>query len=329
MFRSLQDLYRLLTRTQRRRLLRLQLLVVLMAFAEVAGVLAMGPFMSLVGDMSRLEGDGQLAQLYALSGVDSPQDFLFWLGATAFGLLFVGSCLSMFTIWRLSLYSEQVGAELSSRLFKHYMQQPWLFHSAGSSSQLTNRIAQECGRITDMIITQILHMNAKATMALFMIVAMFIFNPAVALIGVSLFVSAYLVLHRLVRMRLTRNSQTVSRVQRERFQLMNEGFGGIKDVLLLGRQQVFERRFTVTSQRLARARGMNKTLERVPRYAMELVAFGSLIFLVMFLLAAHEGNLGEILPLLAVFGLAGFKLLPAFQQIYSAIARIRGNLPAY
>src|SRR5690554_4164486 len=110
---------------------------------------------------------------------------------------------------------------------------------------------------------------------------------------------------------------------------MSEGFGGIKDTLLLGRQGLFNERFETASRRYGRAQGTTKALAQVPRYLIELVAFGAVIFLVLYLLAAHEGNLGTILPVLSVYALAGFKLLPAFQQIYSSLSAIRGNLAAF
>jgi HlyD family secretion protein len=105
--------------------------------------------------------------------------------------------------------------------------------------------------------------------------------------------------------------------------------GGIKDVLLLGRQQDFIARFTGVSRRFARALGTTQAMSQVPRYAMELVAFGGVISLVLYLLAAHEGNLGAILPLLSMYALAGFKLLPAFQQIYTSLSQVRGNIAAF
>lgn len=329
MISSLKDLYHLLAGEQRKRLLRLQLLVVLMAFAEVAGVVAIGPFMALVGDMSRLEGDGIMARLYTLTGFDAPADFLFWMGVSVLAALTVTSCISMFTVWRLSMYGQQIGAELSTRLYRHYMQQPWLFHANGSSAQLTNKISQECSRITDKIIAPMMKMNARVVMVLFMSIAIFIFNPVVASTGVILFLLVYFVLYRTVRRKLVSNGKAISRTQRERFKLMAEGFGGIKDALLLGRQPVFNQRFEKSSRRLGRARGTTKALSEVPRYAMELVAFGSIIFLVLYLLSVHQGNLGDILPVLSVFALAGLKLLPAFQQIYTSIATIRGNLAAF
>jgi len=329
MLSNVKQLYSLLTTEQRKRLMLLQLLVVMMAFAELASIAAIGPFMAVVGDMSRLKGEGLLASAYAFSGAKDPTTFLFWLGLSVLGVLSMATAVSIFTTWRLSLYSQQVGAELSTRLFKHYMHQHWLYHASGSSSQLTNKIAQECRRITDHVLTPLMQINSKIVVALFIVVAIFLFNPWVALSGLSVFGFVYWALYRTVRRKLMSNGNVVSNTNSQRFKLMNEGFGGIKDTLLLGRQGDFNRRFEKTSRRLGRAQGVSKALSQAPRYLMELVAFGAVISLVMYLLVAHKGNLGTILPILSVYALAGFKLLPAFQQIYSGMATVRGNIAAF
>lgn len=329
MFARLNQLYRLLTNEQRKKLITLQALVVLMAFAEVGGVAAIGPFMAIVGDISRLEGDGALGQLYQLSGAQSPQKFLFWMGVGVLIALTGAAMISMYVTWRLSLYAQQIGAELSIRLYHYYMQQSWLFHASGSSSQLTNKIAQETMRITNQVIQPLMQMNAKGVLAFVMALAIFIFNPVVAIAGVFLFVIAYAILYRTVRKRLTKNGKVITHTNQQRFKLMNEGFGGIKDALLLGRQSDFNKRFTLTSQQFGYAQGVTRGLAQVPRYAMELIAFGAVIFLVLYLLEAYDGNLGQILPVLSVYALAGFKLLPAFQQIYTSLAQVKGNIAAF
>jgi len=329
MFSQLKELYSLLTDVQRKKLLRLQILVVLMAFAQIAGVVSIGPFMALVGNISQLQGEGRLADLYRATGLEDPREFLFWVGISALVVLAVAACISTFTVWRLSMYGAQVGAELSNRLFRHYMHQPWLFHASSSSSQLTNRIAQEAGRINGEIIAPLMQMNAKLVMALFMALAIFLYNPLVAVTGVLIFSGAYILLYKTVRRRLVRNGRHISEAQQMRFKLMGEGFGGIKDALLLGRQKVFTDRFQAECEKFAAAQGTTAVLGQVPRYAMEFIAFGSVIFLVLYLLSAHDGNLGEILPVLSVYALAGFKLLPAFQQAYTGLSQIRGNLAAF
>lgn len=311
------------------RLLRLQMLVVMMAFAELAGVASIGPFMALVGGAAQLEGDGILARIYQYTGSTNQSSFVFWVGVGVLVSLTLAAVISMLTTWRLSLYAQQVGAEISIRLFKHYMQQPWLFHAGSNSSVLTNNVSQESIRVTDGIIGPLMQMNAKVVMAGVMAGAIFLFNPVVALVGIIIFFSSYFILYRLVRSQLSVGGDRMTQAQNLRFKLMSEGFGGIKDVLILGRQSYFNRQFEAASHTFSHAKGSIIALSQVPRYAMELVAFGSVIFLVLYLLSAHQGNFVTVLPILSVYALAGFKLLPAFQQIYSSIATIRGNMAAF
>ena len=329
MYSRLKKLYQLLASEQRKKLIRLQFLVVAMAFAELAGVAAIGPFMAVVGDMTRLEGEGTLSQAFLASGLETPEQFLFWLGVGVLGALTLAAIISMFATWRLALYAQQIGADLSTRLYTHYMKQPWLFHASGSSSQLTNKISQEAMRVTNQVIQPLMQINAKLVLAVVMMIAIFLFNPAVALIGLAVFSTAYFILYGTVRRQLTRDGKVISHTNQLRFKLMNEGFGGIKDTLLLGRQADFNRRFEKASTESGYARGVTQGLSQVPRYAMELIAFGAVIFLVLYLLAAYDGNLGNILPVLSIYSLAGFKLLPAFQQIYTGLAQVKGNIAAF
>lgn len=329
MFKSLKELYSLLTREQRIKLLKLQGLIVIMSVAEITGVASIGPFMALVGDMSLLESGGIATRLYEYSGIETPENFLFWLGVAVLVVLSLATAISMFTVWRLSLYGAKVGAELGNRLFTYYMHQPWLYHASVSSSHLTKQISQETLRMTNFVINPLLHMNAKVILACLMSFGIFIYDPVVALVGVSIFVISYYLLFVGVRRKLIKNGRDISETQSQRFKLMSEGFGGIKDALLLGHQKTFTDRFEKPSLIFAHAAGTNQAISQVPRYAMELVAFSSIIFLVLYLLATHDGNLGTILPILSIYALAGFKILPALQKIYSSMSQIRGNLASF
>lgn len=329
MISSIHQLYKLLTTQQRKRLLRLQFLVLLMAFAEVVGVAAIGPFMAVVGDTSYLTGDGTLAKVYQFIGITQPSEFLYWLGIVVLVALTLAASISMFTTWRLAIYSNRVGAELGIRLYKHYMHQPWLFHSSCSSSQLTNNIAVECSRLTHQVITPLMQINAKAILVIVMATAIFLINPIIAFVGIVLFVTTYFLLYKFVRRYLSNSGRIVSNANRTRLKLINEGFGGVKDILVLGRQKNFVEQFDAVSVQLAKSQGTIQSFAQVPRYAMELIAFGSIIILTLYLLASYNGQLGSILPLLSIYALAGFKLLPAFQQIYAGVSTLRSHINAF
>jgi ABC-type multidrug transport system fused ATPase/permease subunit len=329
MYKLIRELFSLLTPRQRARLLRLQILVVIMSITEIAGIVSIAPFMAIVSDMSRLEGTGKLAQIYNASGFSSPTDFLFWLGIAVLAILVVGSVISMLTTWRLLVYGQAVGEQISSRLFRYYLGQPWLFHATHSSAILNKQITQEGYRVTEGIIQPLMHLNAKFALAALMSLAILAYNPLVAFAGLAIFGLSYLVLYRLVRQRLHRNGKEITTLQSERFKLLGEGFGGIKDVLLLGRQSLYVERFEKANQKFARSHAGNKAMSRVPRYAMELVAFGSIILLVLYLLKDNAGNFSNVVPALAVYALAGLKLLPAFQQMYGSLSDIKSNMPSF
>ena len=103
--------------------------------------------MAIVGDTTILDRPGILSSLKEIAGIQEVDSFLIFLALLIVFVLFISSILSMYTIWRLSMYAAEVGAELSSRLYNFYIYKPWLFHAQSNSTQLTNKIAQECERV--------------------------------------------------------------------------------------------------------------------------------------------------------------------------------------
>ena len=329
MFKLIKKLFTLLTPGQRKRFYGLQILVILMAFAEIIGVVSIVPFMALVGDMNQLQQNTIIAQAYQVSGVSSESQFVFLLGLSVLALLLISSIISILTVWKISMFANKIGVEIADRLFSHYLKQDWLFHASGSSAQLTKKIAIETARVTGGVLVPLMQMNAKIILALFMSISVFIFDPKVAIIGFFTFTVSYFFLFKVIRSRLQHNGEAISATNEERFRLMNEGFGGIKDVILLGRDSDFINRFNETGSTLAYSHGTNAAYTNTPRYFIELIAFGSMISLILYLMVSHEGNLGIILPILSVYALVAIKLLPAFQQIYSSIATMNGNIAAF
>lgn len=328
MFKLISQLFSLLTPSQRKRFYVLQTLVILMGFTEVMGVASIIPFMGLVGDMSQLQQDTLIGQIYRASEIESEEQFVFFLGISVLIMLIICALISMYTVWKLSMFANVLGSEIADKLYIYYLKQNWLFHSSGSSAQLTKKIATETLRVTNNILTPLMLMNQKIGLIFMLVLAIFFYDPLVAIAGFTFFGTGYFFLYKVVRMRLQQNGRNISEVTEQRFSLMNVGFGGIKDILLLGRDSDFIKRFNQTGRTLAYSMGNTVALSMVPRYFMELVAFGSMIGLLLYLITSFDGDLGRILPILSVYALASVKLLPAFQQIYTSTANIRGNIAA-
>ena len=267
MFKLVKQLFSLLSKSQRKSLYALQILIVIMAFMEIVGVASIIPFMSLVGDMSQLQQDTFIAKVYKYSGANSEYQFAFFLGIGVLIMLLISAVTSMFTTWRLSLFASRIGADIGARLYNYYLNQNWLFHASGNSAHLTKQIVNEVGRTTGGILMPLMQMNARIVLAIFMTLTIFIYDPKVALVGLFfIFAITYFIIFVLVRIRLHRNGKTISRVSEQRFRLMSEGFGGIKDLLLLGRDSDFINRFNQSGHKLAYSQGTNAALTQTPRF---------------------------------------------------------------
>jgi len=329
MIKITKQLFSLLTPNQRKRFYLLQFLVILMAFMEIIGVASIIPFMALVGDMTKLQQETFYAKVYQASGIESESEFVVILGIGVVVTLFVSGTISLFTTWRLCMFGTQLGTELSTRLYTHYIKQNWLFHASVNSAKLTKKIVNETNRVSGGIILPLMQMNARVVFTLFMVISIFIYDPRVAIVGLSVFAIVYLILFKIVKRSLERNGKAISQIFSKRYRLNNEGFGGIKDLLLLGRGDNFIESFNQTSKSLAHSQGTINALAQVPRYFIELVAFGSMMTITLYLISSYDGNLGMILPTLSLYTLAAFKLLPAIQNIYANVAAIKGNIAAF
>ncbi|BFM49630.1 ABC transporter ATP-binding protein [Marinomonas sp. THO17] len=329
MLNAIRQIFSILLPHQRKQFYILQLLVILMAFTELVGIASIAPFMAVVGDIGLLDKPGIFSQIYQWSGLKEPMDFLFICGLIVLFLLTVSTTISMFTIWRLSLYGSIVGTEISDRLYEYYMGKDWLFHSSESSAVLTKKISTEAVRVSDSIIQPLMLMNSKVILAIFISISIFVYDPIVAITGGGIFFTAYFFLYRIVRKQLSVNGNKVSNILTDRFRLMNEGFGGIKDIILLNRYNEYILEFKKGGKEISYAKGTNSAISQVPRYFIELTAFGAMIILVLLLIKLYQGDLGSVLPVLGVYALAAFKLLPALQQIYSSATQIKGSLAAF
>ncbi|MDC1132015.1 ABC transporter ATP-binding protein [Gammaproteobacteria bacterium] len=328
MIQIIFQLYSVLTKQQKLKLFQLQFLVILMAFGELVGVASIGPFLSLVSNPDQLDGNNFFAYLFSFLSLTNPDDFIFLAGLGVIMLLTSATIISSITVRFLLHYAQRLGATFSSSLYEHYMNQPWLFHASGNSNKLMNNITTECARVTQGIIYPVMIMNAKVALAACIIIFLILMNPLVTIAGFFIFSIIYSLIFLFVKKKLAINGLAITTTQRERFQLMNEGFGGIKDVILLDRSSTFTNAYTSASIEYGRANGGNATMNEVPKFWVELIAFGAMISLILFLLATNNGSLNVILPQLGIYAMASYKLLPAFQQVYGNLTFVRGSASA-
>ena len=164
-------------------------------------------------------------------------------------------------------------------------------------------------------------MIAKGLVAIAIITLLIIADPRLALtVGASLSIS-YGLIYIIIRKYLFRIGEEALKSNKLRFIAISEAFGAIKEVKVSGLEQIFVNRFADPAKAFARNQTSAAVARELPRYVLEAVAFGG-IMLVLLYMMIKVGDLNNALPLISLYILAGYRLMPALQIIYSSFASI-------
>ncbi len=328
MFNSLKDLYSILRPDHKKKLIKIQFFIFCMAVAELLTVFSIVPFMAFVTDPSAIESNNYLNAVIGYLQIETSPDLIIYIGLGVILIILLASAISIGTVWLMNMYAAKIGYEIASSLYENYMHQSWTFHSINHSSKLNNKIMNEAARLTSHVITPILHVNARAIVILFIILGITVVNPIIAISSISIFSIIYFLIFKIIKNRLSANGVILTVEQESRIKLIHDGFGGIKDTLILGRQENFIQRFFNTSNKVAIAGATNQALTQIPRYFLEFLAFTGLVLIVLSVHTMNNGNITNALPTISLFAVAAFKILPALQILYSSVSMIQGNISA-
>jgi len=327
MMDTLNKLLDLLERRGRRRALLLLGMVLIMGLMETLGVASIMPFMAVLVDPSVVETNRYLSTAYQVLGFATTNDFLVFLGAAVFVFVIGSTALKALTTWAMVRFNRMRGYIWSRRLFKGYLQQPYVWFLGRHSSDLGKTVLSEVNEVLSGALMPAMQLVVQGSTVLLLVGLLLVIDPVLALtISAALGGTYGLILWSSSRY-LTRIGVDRVRANRERFRITNEALSAIKDVKTLGLEETFLRRFEKPSMRMVRRSAASKMISQLPQFALQVIVMGGILLIVQYQLIVH-GNFAKALPLIAVYGLAAYRLMPAFQKVYQSLSILRFSKPA-
>ncbi len=327
-FSDMKSIYLTLPKERRRQFLILEVEIGLLAMFEVAGVVSIAPFLALV--TGKIDGRN-----YALtrSFIDAfcggnYQNFLIATGAFCLLFLMIVNIFTVYSMGRLATFCQSVGARISESLFEYYFCQGILFHYKNHGGFLAKNIINEVDRFTSNVLFPLMQVIGRTVVTLIIIATMFFLQPMVTLIAGIFFVVAYAFILLIVQKRFARNGRIMTDAQAKRFKILIEGFAGNKTLKLLHAFDLLLSDFKGETTKLAASIANNHWWGVVPRYMLETCGYMVLITILMIMIFLNMST-EAMFSSTIMMGILGYKLLPAFQQIYTNIALFKGNIEAY
>jgi len=320
----LRRLWNHLGMRRRRQFVLLMGLVLLSAAAEVISIGAVLPFLAALAMPEEVFAHPAAAGIWQALGIGSAQELVLPL-TVAFGVAAVASAVIRLLLLRASTrFAFGTGSELSIEVYRRTLCQPYSVHVGRSSSQMISGITQKVGSTMLGVLLPSLTLISSAAAILAIMLALLAVNTKVALAATACFGAIYAAVTWRTRRRLRANSLLIAREQTELVKSLQEGLGGIRDVLLDGTQEIYTQAYARADRALRRAQGTNVFLAQSPRYSIEALGI-VLIAALAYGLSRQAGGLATALPVLGALAIGAQRLLPSLQQAYAAWAAIAGN----
>ena len=255
----------------------------------------------------------------------SHDHLLFWATFGLLAAIIFAGLLRFALLWCQAKLIYNLGSDLAVKVYKNTLLQPYEAHGGRNSSELIAAISSKTGAIVHGSLMPVLNiMNGVLVITVITTMLLVINFKATAWVFVALLFS-YLTVLNFTKKSLIRLSVDISSGSNLIIRIFQESMGSIRHVILDNSQADFIDIYTKADVRLRRAQADLQIIGGFPRFFIEIVAMSAIVLLAFFMASASD-NLITFLPTLAAFALAGQRLLPISQMMYSSFASIRGTI---
>jgi ABC-type multidrug transport system fused ATPase/permease subunit len=325
----LKKLFDLLSPLERKRAGILIGMTLVVAYLDMLGVASILPFIAVLANPELLQTNAILNIVFTASHhiyIHTPEQFLFALGALVFLMLIVTQAFKAFTIYAQIRFALMREYSISKRLVSSYLRQPYSWFLERNSTDLGKTILSEVSNIIDKVILPVINVMAQSTVALAMLILLLLVNPTLAFnVGMVLGI-VYGSLFAMISGWLKRLGQKRIKANQKRFAAVSEAFNAIKEVKVGGLEHSYIQRFMKPAEIFAKGQAAVQIIGQLPRFAFEVIAFGGMLLVILYLMA-KKGNFADALPVIALYAFAGYRLMPALQQVYHSLTELRYAAP--
>ena len=309
---------------RRHQFILLLVLMVVASFAEIISIGSVIPFLSALTSPESFFINPLAQPVIFFLRIENANQLLMSLTIIfCLSAIFSGGVrlvLLMFTT-RLSFAT---GSDFGIDIYQRTLYQPYKVHVSRNSSEIINGISNKANAIIYGAILPALTLVSSGVILVGILFTLFYINVLITLITIFIFASIYTILEKYTRNNKIKNSRVIAEQSTQIIKSLQEGLGGIRDVLIDGSQHVYCEIFSHANNPLRRAQANNQLTSQCPRFIMETLGMVLIAGLAFYLVIGPDGTLKAI-PVLGVLALAAQKMLPIIQQCYQAISSIQGS----
>jgi ATP-binding cassette, subfamily B, bacterial PglK len=315
----------------KRRHKQLILLVILMIFASLAEVISIGsviPFLGMLSSPEAVFNHHLIQPFNKIFGISSANQLLFPMTIAFIVAVFLAGLIRLALLYSTIKLTNSIGTDISTKIYHITLHQEYEVHASQNSGEIINSVITKTNETIKGIIFPSLNIISSTITILAIIVALIIIDSFLAFATLISFGSIYSAVIYLTKKHLLKNSRTIADKSSMMIKSLQEGLGGIRDILLDNNQKFYSDIYKKSDFSYRKAVGSNQFIGGSPRFIIETLSIG-LIALAAFYMTESKNNFIAAIPILGALALGGQKLIPAFQQTYASFSKLRGSYASF
>ncbi len=314
-------LFSILTHHDKKFLLFLVFISILISLIEMIGVTAILPFITIASNFSTIHTNFYSQYTYQLFDFHSDIDFIIAVGSSLLLFYFLRSLLNLGYFYLLAKFSKGRYHLIAYRLFENYLGMSYRAFTRKNSAQLSKAIINEAQNMT-ILISGLLLMLSEIFIVILIYTVMLAINWKITLlISVILIVNA-LLLVTTVSQAIKKSGVRREEHQKKFYEIIQSSLGNFKLMKLSSNTEPILAQFANASSGYAEANIRNETLVHVPRLFLEALGFGIVIFMVIYLVYKYQSDISGAMAIISMFVLGLYRLMPSANRILSSYNQI-------
>jgi ABC-type multidrug transport system fused ATPase/permease subunit len=300
--------------------------MLIVATAEFLTIGAILPFLAVVADPRAPERYRALGALLKLLHAQDPHVAVVALAGLFGSMAIATAAIRIFMTWLSQKFVFQLGHDIGVMLYKRVLYQPYSFHISHSTSEILSSV-NKVQQVVGSVMLPVMQGLTSILIALFILVGLSLVNVKVAFGTAAVFGLIYFAVSKTTRAQLRLNGKIIAHNNTLRLKTVQEGLGGIRDVIIDQAQPVYVRKFAAVDTKVRDAQAINAMIGVTPRFVLEGLGMAAIALLAL-MLSQQKGGLDAALPTLGALAIGAQRLLPLLQQIYNSWTQVTGNQAA-
>jgi ATP-binding cassette, subfamily B, bacterial PglK len=323
---GLKKIWNHLSRKRQTQLVLLLSLMILASMLEIISLGAVLPFLGVLTSPERVFNHQILQPLIELFKLTSPNQLILPVTIIFISAIIFAAAIRLMLLYSMTRLAFSIGADLSIDIYRRTIYQEYAIHISRNSSEIINGIITKTGAVINGIINPALVLISSTVFIVAIISTLLFINLEATLVAAFGFGGLYWIVSKFTRHQLKENSQCIARESTQMIKSLQEGLGGIRDILIDSTQNFYCNLYRNADHLLRKASAINIFISSSPRFLMEPIGM-IIIVTISYAMSLQEGGLLKAIPILGVLALSTIR--GSYESFNDVLDLLDQPLPNY